>query len=577
MASSGYLSRAQGAVRILHAAARGTAAVTAVFCLVIVVILAMSLAQARKADPIDSPVLEKLIREMADRPDDEDLKYQIRSLDLLTRRAHFATRAFIRNGAFLLLGGVVLLLASLRVLSVLERRLPEPAAADAAEPPHLFSERGRRAMSIAGGAALAASVVLGILFGSRTVPPASVSRPPSPRPDGGDVPLFPSREEMLRNWPGFRGPDGNGIAYCTRAPLKWNGATGKGVLWKTEVPRPGFSSPVVWGGRVFLSGADRDGREIFCFDADTGDLLWRASASGIPGSPAALPEVMDDTGHAAPTMATDGRRAYAMFSTGDLMAVGLDGKKVWGRNLGVPRNGYGHSSSPIVFRDTLLVQYDHAGGARLLILDARTGETRQETVREVETSWSSPIIVETESGPLAVLCADPTVAGYDPETGLELWAVKCLEGAEVGPSAAYANGLVFAANDNAKCAAIDLETEKILWDRLEELPDCASPLAVGAFLFLASSAGEITCLEARTGKVLWQREFDDGFYASPIAAGDRVYLTDRNGVTHVFRAGAKYEEVAANPLGEKSDCTPAIVTGRIFLRGRKHLYCVGEK
>jgi outer membrane protein assembly factor BamB len=266
-----------------------------------------------------------------------------------------------------------------------------------------------------------------------------------------------------------------------------------------------------------------------------------------------------------------------MFSTGDLMAADLDGEKVWARNLGVPENHYGHSSSLITFRGILLVQYDHAGGARLLGLNARTGETEWKTDREVETSWSSPIVVETESGPLAVLCADPTAAGYDPETGLGLWAVECLDGAEVGPSAAYADGLVFAVNDNAKCAAIDLDTEKIIWDRLEELPDCASPLAAKGFLFLASSAGEVTCLEARTGKMAWQQEFDEGFYASPVLAGDRIYLTDRTGVTSVFRAAGRYEPIATNPLGEESDSTPAIVTGRIYLRGKRHLYCVGEK
>ena len=151
---------------------------------------------------------------------------------------------------------------------------------------------------------------------------------------------------------------------------------------------------------------------MLCIDADTGAIVWRRPADGIPGSPTALPEVTDDTGHAASTLATDGRRVFAIFATGDLICLTFDGARVWARNLGVPQNHYGHASSLIVCRDLLLVQYDQGEGPALLGLRVDTGEPAWTTPRTVEISWASPALVSTADRDILVLSATPRVAAY---------------------------------------------------------------------------------------------------------------------------------------------------------------------
>ncbi len=542
--------------------------------------LVVGMIRSGAADPLNTPALEKLLEELEARPDDQSLKTQIRELDLLARRAYFAGNSFLRTGAILLLAGVGLLLAALKTSAVLSRRLPRPGKSGAEDERVPPGAAGRGAVAALGGALVLTTVALVVLFGVEAGPGLSGSN--TGNGNGGDPGTAvteqpPKREEILRNWPGFRGPDGNAHAPKQPAPISWNGTSGKGIIWKVPVPQPGFSSPVVWGHRLFLTGADKKTREVYCFDTGSGKLLWRGNTAGIPGSPATLPETTEDTGLAAPTPATDGRRVYAIFGTGNVVAFDFKGQRVWARNLGVPVNGYGHSSSLLVHKGTLLVQLDHEEGAKLLGLDALTGKTFWEADREVAASWASPILVDDGSGAQVVLSARPMVAGYEPEDGTELWSVECLKGdAEVGSSPAYAAGRLFVANDIAKCSAINLEDVKVLWEWDEDLPEAASPVATAKLLFLPTSSGAVTCLDAAEGKVIWQHEFNEGFYSSPVLVGDRVYLTDREGVTHVLAAAGEFKLLGSSPLGEKSDCTPAVVNGRIYMRGSKHLFCIGK-
>ena len=166
---------------------------------------------------------------------------------------------------------------------------------------------------------------------------------PKSQPHAAEPP--PSDAEIAKAWPRFRGPGGLGISAYTNVPDAWDAASGKGIVWKTPVPLPGNNSPVVWGKRVFLSGADKHRREVYCFDADSGKLVWRQNVPGTPQSTAKPPEVTDDTGYAAPTTATDGRRVFAIFANGDLAAFDVSGKPAWAKSLGIPENSYGHASS----------------------------------------------------------------------------------------------------------------------------------------------------------------------------------------------------------------------------------------
>jgi outer membrane protein assembly factor BamB len=329
----------------------------------------------------------------------------------------------------------------------------------------------------------------------------------------------------------------------------------------------------VWDDKVFLTGGDRRTREVYCFLGKDGRLLWRYAVQ--PATSTSTLAVTDDTGYAAPSPATDGRHVFAVFATGDLVCLDFQGRRIWGRNLGLPDNPYGHGSSLLVWKDLLLVQYDHGGGNRVMAIRSATGETVWQTPRPGEVSWCSPVLAGPSSPPVLLLNGNPFLTAYAVETWQELWKQECMCG-EVATSPAVSQGRVFAANENACLVACDLTTGRVLWESDLDLPDVSSPLAVDGLLIMASSGGVVTCYDGAGGEVLWLHEFDKGFYGSPVLAGGRVYVVDRIGVTRIFMAAKSFSLTGSPALGEPSDGTPAFVGGRIYLRGRDHLFCLGE-
>jgi outer membrane protein assembly factor BamB len=388
------------------------------------------------------------------------------------------------------------------------------------------------------------------------------------------------------DWPGFRGPGGLGVSACASAPVSWNAETGEGVLWKAPIPRKGASSPVVAGGRVFLTGADEKVREVYCFSTETGGLLWRRAVKAVSAAAQAKP--WDDKGYAASTAATDGERVCAVFASGDIACFDLDGKGLWKRSLAPLANGYGHASSPVICKGVVVVLLDQQNAAdgsprsKILGLDVKTGKTLWETPRPVRDSWSSPISIEVAGGAQLVTCSEPWVIAYDPATGGEIWRAKCLSG-DIVPSPAFAGGLVFVAMETGNATAIrpegrgDVTETHIAWKGEGDLPSVPSPVASGKLLFLVSSAGTISCRNAETGKELWSADLEISVLASPLVAGDRVYVIGDEGKGVVVAASPEHKELARNDLGECVQATPAFAGGRIYVRGEKHLFCIGAK
>jgi outer membrane protein assembly factor BamB len=543
-------------MRLAAHALSGVAFAAGAFCLVVVLLLGANLARTREADPLGAPALQPLRTQLAKDPGNRALREQIRALDLLNRRAYFSGAAFVRTGALLLLGGASICVIALRARAAL---LPRPLRPPSGRAGASGGPRARKAVAAVGVSFAAACAIVLLLH----------------RGPPGGTGAGPSRwEERANQWPSFRGPDGLGRAGGGAPPVEWDGASGRNILWKSPVPRPGFSSPVVWGDRVFLTGGDAESREVYCFDAKSGALRWRGSVGGFPGSPAELPPVTPDTGHAASTAATDGQRVFAIFSTGDLAAFDFEGNRVWGRNLGVPQTMYGHASSLLVYKDLVLVQYDHAGSARLIAVRVSDGETAWERTRDVQPSWATPVLLDAGGSTQLVLNGNPFVIGYDPRKGDELWRVDCM-GGELAPSPSASGSMVFVANQYARLAAIRLGTpaEKT-WERTDDLPEVSSPLAVGSRLFVATGTGVVTCLDGARGEVFWRKEFPNGFYSSPVLAGGRVYLMDRTGIMRIFPADGEYRSSGEPALGEGSTATPAVAGGRLYLRGEKHLFCI---
>ncbi len=548
---------------MLYAFAKRAAIIAAVLAAVMSVLLIANFLQTRSIDPLNSAALNQLMLQLRDNPDDASLKDQIRALDLLARKAYFTNQWQVRTGSFILFVAVIVLLVSLKYISSLQQQLPDFASQK--ENSWETQVLGRRYIIYSGLGLFVLAFFLGVFSKTEITQPKKVNV------------SFASDKEMKDNWPTFRGPEGIGHAYHTNVPTTWNGETGDNIKWKVEVPKWSLNSPIIWKKKIFMAGADEESQEAYCFHADTGELLWTTELNDIPGSPAEAPNVTDDTGYAAPTMATDGERVFVIFATGDLACLDFDGAVLWQKNIGVPDNHYGHSSSLFTYKDKLLVQYDTNDQKQLLAFNSATGEQVYATPRgDVQVSWASPVLVNTGSRDETILSSNPFVMSYNPETGEELWRVNCMD-AEVGPSVAYADGWVYAVNEYAILAAIKLEgTPHIAWEYEDDLAEASSPVATNDFLFLGSSYGTVTCFDAKSGEVYWTHEFDEGFYSSPVLVDDKVYLMDRDGVVHIFKAAAEFELIAANELGEKADTIPAFMHNRIYIRGEDHLFCIGS-
>lgn len=621
-------------------------------------------------DPLNSPEYLALKKQLLKERQNEDLKAQVRDLDLALREKYFRQRQFANWGIWLLLGGIVVTLTSAKWAATLHRKLPKPVLRTTHTDAELRTNRIAR-WSVAGLAAIAAATIvllatslsgtlpknaqeLAQLIPEAPVPdsklqPNSDPKPepeespfesvdssekpqptPKPQPDspskeklnpgkpGGDPkpstkakpekpqtdagprpspvanlpplpPGFATDDELRKNWPRFRGSMGMGISAHTKIPTQWDATSGEGLAWKTEVPLPGNSSPIVWEKRVFLTGATKDQRQVFCFDADSGKLLWQKDVPGSPESTTAVVKLNDQTGFAASTPATDGRRVYAIFANGDIAAFDFDGNVRWSRSLGIPKNSYGHASSLATFQNLVLVQLDQGTKgenlSRLLALKGETGETAWEVTRDVPNSWPTPLVIQHSGQALVITAAAPWVIANAATDGKEVWRAQRLSG-DVGPSPVMANDMIYVANEFPAGSAIrlggsgDVTKTHVAWEVESGLPDCVTPLVTDKFLFLVTSSGILTCYDAlQGGNPLWEKEFDDAnFSSSPGMVGNLIYLFAEKGKVFVVEPDEKGCKVVSEPvLGEHCVACPAFQEGRIFVRGKTHLFCIGAK
>ncbi len=547
------------------------AIIAALMAGILSVLMIANYIQTKSVDPLNSQAITRLMADLQENPDDEALKEQIRALDLLARKAYFTHQWQVRTGSYILFAFALVLLLALKYMNSLEPHLPDLSKSP--EPGEAWKNKrmARRYMLFGGLGLVLLALGLGFLFqtelenfgAAQEAGPSLAAK-------------MEEREAMHQNWPGFRGPDGLGVALHTDVPLEWDGPTEKNILWKTPLPLSGFNSPIIWEDRIFLSGADRRNQIVYGIAAESGEILWQTELNDVPGSPESRPRVTEDTGFAASTLTTDGERIFVLFATGDVACLDFEGKRLWAKNLGMPDNHYGHASSLITYGDLLLVPFDQNTGGRLLALRIGDGEIAYEQPREVEISWASPILVNTGTRYELILNSNPYVMSHDPLTGRELWRVRCMQG-EVAPSPAYADGMVFAVNDYARLVGITLgDTPEVAWEYLDDLSEVASLLATEDLVFMAASFGTVTCLDAKSGERYWFEDFDEGFYSSPILVGDKVYLMDISGVMSVFKAAKTFELLARSELGEGAVTIPAFMPGRIYIRGDEHLFCIGK-
>lgn len=410
-------------------------------------------------------------------------------------------------------------------------------------------------------------------------------------------------------WPQWRGPLATGVAPHGAPPLTWGESTN--VRWKVEIPGEGFSTPIVWGDKIFLLSALATGRKttveprerkfspakvppadeahrfvVFCLDRKTGEALWDALADE------AVPNEGRHQSHtyASASPVTDGERLYVSFGSHGIFCFDLNGQRLWSRDLGdmETRYSWGEGASPVLAGDRLIVNWDHEGPSFITALDKLTGKTVWTTGRDEVSSWSTPVVAQHEGKTQIVVPASGRIRGYDAADGRELWNCAGLH-VNVISAPAFSGDTVYAMSNYGKSTAMAIRlgatgdikgTDAVLWQYHKAAPYVPSPLLYGDRLyFLSGMDGLMTALDARTGRPRFESKrlpAIRGIYSSPVGASDRVYVAGRNGATVVLKHSRNYQVLATNRLEDKFDASPAIVGKELFLRGHRFLYCIAE-
>jgi outer membrane protein assembly factor BamB len=427
---------------------------------------------------------------------------------------------------------------------------------------------------------------------------------------------------IAANWPQWRGPGGLGVSSDASLPTTWSAA--ENVAWDVALAGPGSSSPIVWDDRIFVTSqvgwAPRRGgshpqlarddaalvaREtpiggrqeassgaaeaivlaVEAFSRDEGRRLWdyRLPAEGP------FPDLHEKHNLATPTPVTDGRYVFAWFGTGQIAALDLNGALVWKRHLGKEYSpfdiNWGHGSSPILYKDLLILLCDHQSKSYLLALDARTGRERWKADRGAgRVSFSTPLVVPAAGGDELIVNSSERIDAYDPATGNLLWYADAERQTPI-PSAVVHDGIIFMTRGyrNSPYFALrpggrgDVSSSHVLWRAPAGGSYVPSLVYYDGLLYLTNDVGVLTCADARTGARVWQARLDGVFFASPVAAGGKVYFVSQTGETIVVRAGRTPEILARNDLGVRLVASPAIAGGRIFLRSDERLFAIANR
>jgi outer membrane protein assembly factor BamB len=389
--------------------------------------------------------------------------------------------------------------------------------------------------------------------------------------------------EAAQYWARWRGPSGQGLVSGTGYPDTWSAS--QNIAWKVPVPGSGNSSPIVWGDRIFLTTADDNGRRlaVVAFRRTDGQKLWEALA------PAGRSPYGNHykNGFASATAATDGQRVYASFGPRGLLAVDMNGKVVWHRDLGQMDAYHGTAGSPLLYKDRLILYQDQFSASFIAAFDTRTGRELWRTRRDAQVGWGTPIAVRVGDHDEIIVNSQRIVRAYNPDTGAELWSCRGMSD-EVIPTPVVGYGMVFCSSGRAgPTLAIrpggrgDVSKTHLAWTNPRGSPFVPSPILYGEHLYMINDmAAIVTSLEATTGKVMWQGRLGvarrEGFSSSPVAFDGKVFFTNDEGETFVVKAGPTFELLHVNKLDEGVLATPALVDRRWYIRTDRNLIAIGK-
>ena len=397
------------------------------------------------------------------------------------------------------------------------------------------------------------------------------------------------------NWPQFRGPTFQGVSSEMNLPLKWS--VTENIAWKTPLPGDSWSSPIVWGDRVFVTTATDNGVScrVLSLERTTGKILWdKEVLQQVPRRKEGR------NTYATPTPVTDGERVYACFGDGSFAALNFAGEVVWTNRDFKFYSQHGLGTSPILHQGLLIMARDGSSEgedkkvgwqtpwdkSRVIALDAKTGQERWQGQRGLSRiSHGAPTIWEHDGKAEVISEAGDVVQGFDVQTGERLWSQQVLGEGKV-PSTLIGEGLVFTAGgwagkETMKAFKLggkgDLKETQLVWEQKKGMPKVPSMLYVKPHLFAITDGGVASCLKAATGELVWQERVGGNFSATPVAADGKIYFLGDNGETTIIEAGPEFKVLAKNPLSEKLQASMAVSQGQLFIRTEKNLFCIGGK
>ena len=404
------------------------------------------------------------------------------------------------------------------------------------------------------------------------------------------------------NWPGWRGPTGDGRSEETNLPIHWNAETGQNIVWEVALPGIGHASPIVWKDSVFSvsSVSETQERVLFCLDRESGVTRWQRTVITAP-----LESKHSLNSHASGTPVTDGESVFATFlepdgrivpapnvgtirdiTAGKIVVASYDfqGELRWLVRPGEFISAHGYCSCPILFENKVIINGDHDGDSYVVALNKATGDIAWRFARKHKTrSYVTPIIRNVDGQPQMVLSGSKSIVSLDPRDGSLLWEID-------GPTEQFVASMVY---DGSlffmTCGFPDYHVMGIRPDGHGNVTDThvawhaqnarcyvPSPVVLDGFLMIADDRGTGNCFNAATGERYWQKRMGPGYSASLVHAGGLVYWTANDGVTKVIRPGRDLEVLTENPLGEDVSASLAMSQGNILIRGDKHLFCIGD-
>jgi outer membrane protein assembly factor BamB len=384
------------------------------------------------------------------------------------------------------------------------------------------------------------------------------------------------------NWPCWRGPRLDGTSLEKNISTHWS--ANSNVLWKVPLPGIGHASPIVWEEKIFTVSClpDSEERILVCLDRKSGKVLWQKT---VVKSPLERKHALNS--HASSTPATDGSLVYVAFlDRKEMLVAAYDfaGQQKWLARPGPFSSMHGFCSSPVLFKDKVIVNGDHDGDSYLVALSRRDGHTLWKTPRQNHTrSYCVPIIRELDGRTQMILSGDKCVASYDPNNGSRHWLID-------GPTEQFVASIVY----NEKAGLLFMtggfpdhhilaikpdgrgnitKSDKIVWRTNKGVSYVPSPISAGDYFLVVSDSGVAHCFGAATGQLVWQERLGE-HHASLVSAGGLVYFLNDAGAMNVVKPGPEFVRIARNELGETTFASPAISQGQLFIRGDKHLYCI---